>query len=36
MNAFKNTRLIIPAILFVLGVLIILNPETDGKMKSFG
>lgn len=35
MNAFKNTRLIIPVLVVVMGIFNLLNPNTDPTMKTF-
>jgi hypothetical protein len=35
MNTFKNTRLIIPVLVVVMGIFNLLNPNTDPAMKTF-
>ncbi len=35
MNVFKNTRLIIPVLVVVMGIFNLLNPSLDPTMKTF-
>lgn len=35
MKVFKNTRLILPALVVVMGIFNLLNPNTDPAMKTF-
>ena len=35
MNVFKNTRLVFPALVVVMGIFNLLNPNTDPGMKTF-
>jgi cytochrome c-type biogenesis protein CcmH/NrfF len=35
MNTFKNTRFIIPALVLVMGIFNLLNPNTTGNMRTF-
>ncbi len=35
MNAFKNTRLIIPFIIVIIGIFNLMNPTIDGNLRTF-